>query len=291
MDKTFRRCGYEGCTMPSYMIQSSGFCSKCERRQSTRADDRAATGSFLSKGTRPIESPPRQRASVSVPRNFQSRENSTFYGSGFAAGQAPQVRAVNGSGSSFRDGVREPDRASGPRPSISFKEPPPKQIECRTPSCGSASYLIQGNGFCTACNTKAKLHSRLMKLQAGSLDRTRDTTPRSGLLPGPSVRPISPPIQAQAAVRQPLQEEGSAFGGRLKYNFVKKDSSGPTSSLSRSISPGARKAVVDYQFLRLVSHPTLQSNISSIDSSLPLINAPVCCCFDLFLILLGRNFF
>lgn len=60
----------------------------------------------------------------------------------------------------LRRGSRSPYTLARPAPErsanrISFAAEPAKPTPgCQTPNCGAASYLIQANGFCTACNTK-----------------------------------------------------------------------------------------------------------------------------------------
>jgi hypothetical protein len=157
---------------------------------------------------------------------------------------------------------------------------------CKTPNCVSASYLLQANGYCTACNTKAKLHTKLVKLGfQGSVEEVPSTPSAiarvhsqlvlgasNGDAASPELNPSSPDFQRHrvshqrpsivAAAAPP--EVGSAFDGRLTYSFVRRDSEGipisigqqqtrRTSSADRhsfsSSEPPA--AVVDYQYLRL----------------------------------------
>jgi len=68
-----------------------------------------------------------------------------------------------------RRGSRSPYSLARPAPErssqrISFAEsakPPVPPPGCQTPNCGAASYLIQANGFCTACNTKVRIEECL----------------------------------------------------------------------------------------------------------------------------------
>eukprot|EP00613_Pedinella_sp_CCMP2098_P000015 CAMPEP_0171624928 /NCGR_PEP_ID=MMETSP0990-20121206/18962_1 /TAXON_ID=483369 /ORGANISM="non described non described, Strain CCMP2098" /LENGTH=385 /DNA_ID=CAMNT_0012191673 /DNA_START=299 /DNA_END=1457 /DNA_ORIENTATION=+ len=164
----------------------------------------------------------------------------------------------------------------GIQSSISFDE---DAKGCETAYCASAAYLLQANGFCTSCNTKAKLHSKLVRLGFQGSVQEVPSTP-SGIArvhsqltfaapdiqpPSPTLKPPRPSI-ASSLAQQP--EKGSAFDGRLTYNLVRRDSEGIPIAIGqqpqqqnvwRASSADCRSfrsepppaAVVDYQYLRL----------------------------------------
>jgi len=98
---------------------------------------------------------------------------------------------------------------------------------CETTGCGSASYMVQVNGFCTKCNVETGRDRDLSR----SMDRSRSMNSLSSMAPSA------------------LDGLGTAFGGRLEFKLTNERGSMTEAFGGRLDRPVSE--IIDYQLLRL----------------------------------------